>query len=103
MPGKNERLRPCTVLWAYLAVGLTGAAALLAWYWPGSFFDSATSSVWLAMAWDLAHGEFYRPVVSSAGYGGTRYMPLLFVLYSGLLRIGVDPIVAGVVLMQGSV
>jgi hypothetical protein len=91
------------VLWVHFVAGLAGAVALMVWYWPGSFFDSTTSSVWLALAWDFAHGEFYRPVVSSAGYGGTRYMPLLFVLYGGLLRAGVDSIVAGVVLMQVSV
>jgi hypothetical protein len=88
------------LLWVYLVTGVTGAIALMVWYWPGSFFDSTTSSVWLALAWDFAHGVFYRPVVSSDGYGGTRYMPLLFVLYGGLLRAGVDSIVAGVVLMQ---
>jgi hypothetical protein len=75
----------------------------MVWYWPGSFFDSTASSVWLALAWDFARGSLYRPVVSSAGYGGTRYMPLLFVLYGGLLRAGVDSIVAGIVLMQASV
>jgi hypothetical protein len=91
------------VLWVYLVTGVTGAIALMVWYWPGSFFDSTTSSVWLALAWDFAHGVFYRPVVSSDGYGGTRYMPLLFVLYGGLLRAGVDSIIAGVVLMQLSV
>jgi hypothetical protein len=91
------------VLWAYFAAGLTGAITLMVWYWPGSFFDSTTSSVWLALAWDFAHGEFYRPVISHAGYGGTRYMPLLFVVYGGLLRAGIDAIVAGIALMQLSV
>ncbi len=91
------------VLWAYFAAGLTGAMTLMVWYWPGSFFDSTTSSVWLALAWDFAHGEFYRPVIDAAGYGGTRYMPLLFVVYGGLLRAGADPILAGIALMQLSV
>jgi hypothetical protein len=91
------------VLWTYLAAGVAGAVALMVWYWPGSFFDSTTSSVWLALAHDFAHGRFYRPVVSDAGYGGTRYMPLLFAAYGGLLRTGVDSILAGIVLMQASV
>src|SRR5205814_840081 len=80
-----------------------GACALMVWYWPGSFFDSTTSNVWMALASDFAHGQFYRPVVSPSGYGGTRYMPLLFVAYGSLLEAGVDPIVAGAVLMQASV
>jgi hypothetical protein len=75
----------------------------MAWYWPGSFFDSTTSNVWMALASDFARGEFYRPVMSPSGYGGTRYMPLLFILYGSLLKAGADPIVAGVVLMQASV
>jgi hypothetical protein len=91
------------VLWAYAIAGLGGAVALLVWYWPGSFFDSTTSAVWLALAWDFAHGTFYRPLISSAGYGGTRYMPLLFVIYGGLLRTKMDPIAAGMIVMHASV
>jgi len=61
------------------------------------------SSIWVALAWDAAHGEFYRPVISAIGYGGTRYMPLLFLLHAALLKLGFDPIWSGVVLMQMSV
>jgi len=102
-PGEvSSRVLPI-VLWIHLVAGLAGACALMAWYWPGSFFDSTTSNVWMALASDFASGEFYRPVMSPSGYGGTRYMPLLFILYGGLLKAGADPIVAGVVLMQASV
>src|SRR5581483_12074879 len=90
-------------LWLLVTVGTVADIRLLAWYWPGSFFDSSTSGVWAALAWDVAHGRLYRPLLSAAGYGGTRYMPLLFVAYGGLLRAHVDPVVAGVALMQTSV
>ena len=66
-------------------------------------FDGATSNIWTALAWDAAHGEFYRPLLSPAEYGGTRYMPLLFVAHGLLLRAHVDPVVAGAALMQASV
>jgi hypothetical protein len=82
---------------------MTGAVRLLFWYWPGSVFESATSGTWAALAWDFAHGELYRPVLSDTGYGGTRYMPMLIVTYGLLLRAHVDPVVAGVLLMQASV
>jgi len=85
------------------AVGLIGAVRLLLWYWPGSFFHNPASGTWTALAWDFAHGEFYRPVLSPLGFGGTRYMPVLFMLYGALIRLHVDPITAGVLLMQISV
>jgi hypothetical protein len=90
-------------LWTLAVIGLAGAARLLWWYWPGRVFDGLTSGIWTALAWDLAHGDFYRPLLGPHGYGGTRYMPLLFVAQAMLMHVGVDPIHSGVVLMQGSV
>jgi hypothetical protein len=88
---------------AFAAIGLAAAARLLWWYWPGSFFDGTTSGVWTGLAWDFAHGDFYRPLLGPLGYGGTRYMPLLFVAHGTLIAAHVDPIHAGVALMQASV
>ena len=88
---------------AFVAVGIAAAARLLWWYWPGSFFDGATSGIWTALAWNFAHGEFYRPLLGPHGYGGTRYMPLLFIAHGLLIRAHADPIAAGVALMQLSV
>jgi hypothetical protein len=65
-------------LWAFGIVGLAGAARLVLWYWPGRIFGGVTSDIWTALAWDLAHGVFYRPPLGPRGYGGTRYMPVLF-------------------------
>ena len=90
-------------LWTLAVIGLAGAVRLLWWYWPGRVFDGVTSHIWTALAWDLAHGEFYRPPFGPHGYGGTRYMPLLFGAHALLMRAGVDPIHAGVALMQVSV
>lgn len=95
--------RLLATLWAFAIVALAGAARVLWWYWPGSVFDGVTSHIWTALAWNFAHGEFYRPTLGSDGYGGTRYMPLLFVVHGALIRAHADAIQAGVVLMQGSV
>ncbi|XXF81238.1 hypothetical protein P2318_16210 [Myxococcaceae bacterium GXIMD 01537] len=50
---------------------------------------SHTSGTWATLAHDLAHGVFYRPIVSDTGgiYGGTRYFPLHFVLHAALIRV----------------
>jgi len=90
-------------LWAVVVAGLAGAFRLMLWYWPGSIFLREKSGVWTALAWNFAHGEFYRSSLGPNGYGGTRYMPLLFVAHGTLIRAGLDPIGTGVVLMQASV
>jgi len=90
-------------VWMLVVVGFAGAVRVMWWYWPGSFFDGITSNVWTALAWDVAHGELYRPLLSPDGYGGTRYMPLLFVVHGLLIRGHVDAIYAGIGLMQASV
>lgn len=53
-----------------------------------------TSGVWAGLAADLADGTFYRPVHADDGFGGTRYMPLHFVLHGLLLSIIKQPAVA---------
>lgn len=90
-------------LWTLAIVAVAAAARLLVWYWPGRVFDGVTSHIWTALAWDFAHGHFYRPLLGPDGYGGTRYMPLLFGIQALLMRFGLDPIHAGMLLMQSSV
>jgi hypothetical protein len=48
-------------------------------------------AVLTALAYDLAHGVFYRPLSGPEGYGGTRYMPLHFLLQAGLMKVGFSP------------
>ena len=61
-----------------------------AWYTGGNLGQS--SGVVIGQAMDLAAGVFYRPLVSDYGYGGTRYMPLPFVVIAPFIRAGLDPI-----------
>ena len=79
------------------------SVALMLWYWPGSLPEDNASGVWTALAQDLARGVFYRPPADAFGFGGTRYMPLFFVLHAGLIRLAVDPVVAGLILTIASV
>ena len=53
------------------------------------------AGVMIAMAVDLTHGLFYRPLFGAAGYGGTRYFPLYFVLDALLLKGGVPVLLGG--------
>src|SRR5215831_16923616 len=92
--------RTASVVLLLAVVGVVGAVHLLRWYWPGSFFHNPASGTWTALAWDFAHGELYPPVFSPLGFGGTRYMPVLFMLYGAFIRLHADPITAGVLLMQ---
>src|SRR5258708_2023597 len=106
VPAKTPRgpLRPLMIAtWSVAILGLAAAVRLMLWYWPGSLFLRSKSDIWTALAWNAAHGEFYRPLLGPHGYGGTRYMPLLFLMHGGLIRLGFDPIRSGMVLMQLSV
>src|SRR5213076_1009837 len=86
------------LLWTGCVVGLLSSVALMMWYWPGALPQDSSSGVWTALAQDFAKGVFYRPTVSAFGFGGTRYMPLFFVLHGALIRLALDPVTAGIVL-----
>ena len=63
---------------------------------------SDPSGTWAGLAIDLANGEFYRPLVSDDGFGGTRYFPLHVVLHASAIKLGLGPIVAGHLISLGS-
>src|SRR5207253_2081506 len=86
------------LLWTGCVVGLLSSVALMMWYWPGALPQDSSSGVWTALAQDFAKGVFYRPTYSAFGFGGTRYMPLFFVVHGALIRLAFDPVTAGVVL-----
>src|ERR1700681_3473835 len=67
-----------------LALSLPSGAAL-----------NFVSGIWLSLGVDLRQGVFYRPLLSEAGFGGTRYFPLWIILHAGLMKIGLSPLVAG--------
>src|SRR5882757_3985947 len=89
-------------LWVAGLVSLLGGIWLLLWYWPGALPYDSTSGVWTSLADDVARGDLYRPVQSELGYGGTRYLPLFFVLHGMLIKAGLAPITAGMLLTFSS-
>jgi hypothetical protein len=81
----------------YAAGGLFAAVTLFLVYrgWHEGLSLTPTSGTWIALAVDLKHGMFYRPMYGDLGYGGTRYMPLHFVLHALLMWLGLGPVAAG--------
>lgn len=79
-----------------IALSLYQAKALIAIYSNQGFEVDRTMApaVLTTMAVDLVNGVFYRPLVGPDGYGGTRYMPLYFILQAGLMKLGFSPMTA---------
>jgi hypothetical protein len=100
--GVTSRTRGAWLAAAALCAGAT-AISLWLWFWPGGIPSGTTSGVWSALAYDNAGGLFYRPLHEAGYYGGTRYMPLFFVLQSGAIRLGADPVHSGVALCFAAV
>jgi hypothetical protein len=102
-------MNPATETRALVALRLAAVTAvagglwLLVWYWPGGLPYDATSGVWTALADDFARGDLYRPVHGELGYGGTRYLPLFFVLHGTLIRAGLAAGTAGMLLTFASI
>ena len=77
------------------AVQLLG---LVLWYWRDAIPFSNASGVWIAHAWDFLHGELYRPLWDENGSGGSRYMPLFFIVLAGMIEFIGIPSTAGAIL-----
>src|SRR2546425_230046 len=90
------------LIWVGCLVPFISSIVLMVWYWPGSLPQDSSSGVWVALAQDFAKGVFYRPTFDGFGFGGTRYMPLFFVLHGGLIRLALDPVTAGLILTVAS-
>lgn len=83
------------LLWIAGVLALSGSLFLMIWFWRDALPSGITSGVWAALANDFADGVLYRPVFDESGYGGTRYMPLFFVLYGSFIAVFHDPVTAG--------
>ena len=100
-PWLDRALRAAAVVLTVGLPALTIARAARAW--PREAHLGYAEGIWLALANDAARHVFYRPLQGPLGYGGTRYFPLFFLLHAGLIRVGLDPIVAGYLLAVSSV
>ena len=71
--------------------------------WPREAHLNYVEGIWIGLAIDTSQGTLYRPLDGPLGYGGTRYFPLFFTIHGGLIRAGINPIVAGYALSALSV
>ncbi len=79
-------------------------AVMRAWVcWRTDRYIDHAAGAWVALAADLKDGVFYRPLFGPDGYGGTRYSPLYFVLYAGLLKLGVPLLLSGYLLSAAAI
>ncbi len=54
-----------------------------------------TAGAWLALARYTNEGVLYPPLYDGSNFGGTRFMPLQFVLHAGLARLTGEYLVSG--------
>lgn len=82
----------------HIALGLllvTSIATVVLSIQNWSDMDPAAGA-WITLADDLARdGTFYRPLVLEDGTGGTRYMPLSFVIHAFVVTLGFPLIASG--------
>jgi len=98
----NEHTAPSTVRLTLLVIIvvitlLTGVRLFVAWSHGSSLYH--VDGTWITLARDLAQGVFYRPLLSEeTGFGGTRYVPVFFVLHSLLILATGLPFASGFLL-----
>lgn len=87
--GEVGHIPPLARMLAYAGVlCLLAITAMRVWtVWPRDAYMDHVSGIWLARAYDLLHGEFYRAVSDSRGFGGTRYFPLASTVLAILWRL----------------
>jgi hypothetical protein len=96
----SHRWRSAELLcWIAGALGFSSAA----WRWVASLSNyplllDHPSGAWATLATDLAGGQFYRPLASAAGYGGTRYFPVHLLAQAALIHSGLTPAMSGHIL-----
>ena len=82
-------------------LGVAGGLVLLSYaivaaaHWNDRYQINMVSGMCVALAQRLNDGVFYPALFDGEHYGGTRYMPLPFVLHAGLARATGEYLVSG--------
>jgi hypothetical protein len=87
---------------ACLAVGgwiLVGLALVSAVHVDDRYRDTHASGAWMALAQYVRDGTLYPPLYDGERFGGTRFMPLQFVLHGGLAEGTGEYLVSGKLLV----
>ena len=100
---KNRRQRGLRIFLGFSTIPIVVITLLrIHACWKNDAYLDQVSGVWIALANDLCHGVFYRPLYGPLGYGGTRYFPLVFVLHAGLMKLAGSLILSGRLLSLAS-
>ncbi len=101
---ENDRWQSALRLYLIAALFLISLLTLahISLSWSNDAYLDHAPGVMVAMASDLAHGVFYRPLLGPLGYGGSRYFPLHFVLQAVMMKLGGGPILSGYLIALGS-
>jgi hypothetical protein len=94
----RDKRVPRVALFAAVALIVLILIVRASYSWASDVWVNHPAGVLIAMAADLKDGEFYRPLYSPLGYGGTRYFPLYFVLHALLMKLGVPVLLGGYLL-----
>lgn len=87
--------RSLSIAGALAAAAVLAAVALVAIIHLGDTYHlDHVSGAWLSLARYVNVGHFYPALFDGYHYGGTRYMPLQFLLYAGAERLGGDYILS---------
>lgn len=92
-----ERVAGYSLIAALVIGAIQSVLHVVRAYRHGAYLDHVAGA-WTTLAFDLAHGIFYRPILGPIGYGGTRFMPLYFSAHALLISADLSPIAAGYVL-----
>ncbi len=85
-----------TIFLLFLTIGILIFRIILAL--KGHYLEHISGS-WAALAVDFSNGILYRPIFHEGiGTGGTRWMPLYFVLHGAMIKITGNTIYTGLVL-----
>ena len=81
-------------------VGVLGGLVVVSWlvvavaHVDDTYNVDHVSGAWMALAKATNDGELYPPLYDGEQFGGTRYMPLTILLYSGAARLGGNELVS---------
>jgi hypothetical protein len=98
--GPTRWLDACVL--AVSALVLASWAVIAAVHIDDDYHVSWVSGSWIALARYVNEGVLYPPLHNGDSFGGTRYMPLQFVIHAGVARATGEYLVSGKVLAYAS-
>jgi hypothetical protein len=106
----GEPLRSDDPLRKWLGIGVLAGSAIVLVSWlliavahvHDTYRIDHVSGTWIALARYLNEGTLYPPLFDGHVFGGTRYMPLQFVLHAGLQHVTGEYIASGKLIVYAS-